>query len=92
MKIRVCLIFIFYVTGMSFSFGQNLILGAEKDNFYIELLKDKKIGVVVNQTSQVRGKHLVDFLISVRPIMGVFSKRPSKNQPVRKNCLSSEHE
>lgn len=64
MKIRVCLIFIFYVAGMSFSTGQNLILGAEKDNFYIELLKDKKIGVVVNQTSQVRGKHLVDFLLS----------------------------
>jgi len=64
MKARVCLVFIFLVGIISFSYAQNITVGAEKDNFYIDLLLNKKIGVVVNQTSIAHGQPLVDFLIS----------------------------
>jgi uncharacterized protein YbbC (DUF1343 family) len=64
MKARVCQIIIFLVGIISTGYAQNIIVGAEKDNFYIDLLLDKSIGVVVNHTSIAHGKHLVDFLIS----------------------------
>jgi uncharacterized protein YbbC (DUF1343 family) len=64
MKARVCYIFIFLVGILSVSHAQNIIVGAEKDNFYIDLLMNKQIGVVVNQTSIAHGKPLVKFLLS----------------------------
>lgn len=39
-------------------------VGAEQINSYIPLLKGKRVGVVVNQTSVVHHEHLVDFLLS----------------------------
>ena len=44
--------------------AQPVILGAERFEAYKNLLKGKKIGLVVNHTSMVPGNHLVDFLIS----------------------------
>jgi uncharacterized protein YbbC (DUF1343 family) len=41
----------------------NIIMGAEQVTSYLPMLKDKKIGLVVNQTSKVANKHLVDVLI-----------------------------
>ena len=38
-------------------------VGAERTGQYLSKLKGKKIGLVVNPTSGVRGKHLVDFLL-----------------------------
>ena len=64
MKARVCHIIIFLVGIISTSYAQNIIVGAEKDNFYIDLLLNKRIGVVVNQTSVAHGKPLVKFLLS----------------------------
>ncbi len=64
MKARVCHIIIFLVGIISTSYAQNIIVGAEKDNFYIDLLLNKRIGVVVNQTSIAHGKPLVKFLLS----------------------------
>ena len=64
MKARVCQIIIFLVGIISTGYAQNIIVGAEKDNFYIDLLIDKNIGVVVNHTSISHDQHLVDFLIS----------------------------
>ena len=64
MKARVCQIIIFLVGIITGSYAQNIIVGAEKDNFYIDLLLNKNIGVVVNHTSIAHGKHLVDFLLS----------------------------
>jgi uncharacterized protein YbbC (DUF1343 family) len=64
MKARVCQIIIFLVGVISTAYAQNIIIGAEKDNFYIDLLLNKNIGVVVNQTSIAHGKPLVKFLIS----------------------------
>jgi uncharacterized protein YbbC (DUF1343 family) len=64
MKVRVCQIIIFLTGIISTGYAQNIIVGAEKDNFYIDLLLNKNIGVVVNQTSIAHGKPLVEFLIS----------------------------
>lgn len=64
MKARVCQLIIFLVGIMSVSYAQNIIVGAEKDNFYIDLLLNKNIGVVVNHTSIAHGQHLVEFLLS----------------------------
>lgn len=41
-----------------------VIVGAENLDEYIELLKNKNVGLVVNHTSTIGETHLVDFLIS----------------------------
>ncbi|WP_286233941.1 exo-beta-N-acetylmuramidase NamZ family protein [Thalassotalea sediminis] len=46
------------------SHAQSIVVGAEQWALYQPLLKDKKVGLVVNQTSMVNGQHLVDFLLS----------------------------
>jgi uncharacterized protein YbbC (DUF1343 family) len=64
MKERFWLSFIFIVLlGWSIS-AQPVILGAERFEEYEDLLKNKRIGLVVNHTSRIREMHLVDFLIS----------------------------
>ena len=42
-----------------------LILGAERTEVYLPLLKDKKVALMVNQTSTIGTTHLVDSLISL---------------------------
>lgn len=42
---------------------QTLKVGAEQHSLYLELIKGKRVGLVVNQTSAVNGQHLVDFLL-----------------------------
>jgi uncharacterized protein YbbC (DUF1343 family) len=42
----------------------NIIVGAEQLSAYLPMLIDKKVGLVVNQTSQVAGEHLIDKLIA----------------------------
>ena len=52
----------------------NIILGAEKTESYLPLIKDKKIGVIGNQTSMIASAHLVDSLLSLNvEIVKVFS-------------------
>ncbi len=52
----------------------NIILGAEKTEIYLPLIKDKKIGVIGNQTSMITNTHLVDSLLSSGiEIVKVFS-------------------
>jgi uncharacterized protein YbbC (DUF1343 family) len=41
----------------------NIIVGAEQPEKYIPLLKGKRVGLVVNQSSEVQGEHLVDVLL-----------------------------
>ena len=44
---------------------QNKILtGAEQSGLYLSKLRNKKLALVVNQTSRIGDKHLVDFLLS----------------------------
>lgn len=48
-----------------YSVGENnkIIPGADQPEQYLTLVKNKKIGLVVNHTSQVGSVHLVDFLL-----------------------------
>lgn len=41
-----------------------IITGAERFSIYAPMLQDKRVGLIVNQTSVVGSEHLVDFLLS----------------------------
>jgi uncharacterized protein YbbC (DUF1343 family) len=43
--------------------SSNIVLGGERLTQYLPLLADKKVGLVVNQTSMVSKRHLLDVLI-----------------------------
>ena len=43
----------------------NIIVGAARFDAYLSLLKNKKVAMVVNQTSLVGTTHLVDTLLSL---------------------------
>ncbi len=48
------------------AFQSPVLPGAERPHLYLDLLKDKKVGIVANQTSiltQNRNKHVVDYLL-----------------------------
>lgn len=64
MKERICLLFIFFLVFTGVASGQRIIVGAERTELYQDLLKNKRIGLVVNQTSMVFDSHLADYLIS----------------------------
>ncbi|MDD2192199.1 MAG: hypothetical protein PHO12_06630 [Bacteroidales bacterium] len=65
-KIFFCFLFIMPM-GNVFSQGANddLRVGAECVDGYIDLLRGKKVGVVANQASLIGKRHLVDSLISL---------------------------
>jgi len=42
-----------------------LLVGAQRAALYLPLLKGKRVGLVVNQTSMVNNQHLVDYLLNV---------------------------
>lgn len=44
---------------------QSIITGAERLGVYVPKLDGKKVGLVVNHTSQIDGKHLVDSLLEL---------------------------
>lgn len=48
----------------SVSENRKIVTGAEQPEEYLFLLKDKKVGLVVNHTSMAGKDHLVDFLLS----------------------------
>lgn len=51
-----------------------IVVGAERLDEYLEILKEKKIGIVANQTSRVGETHLVDTLIGLNVnVISVFS-------------------
>lgn len=51
-----------------------IVVGAERTDRYLNELKGKKIGIIANHTSMVKGMHLVDSLISLGiDIVRVFS-------------------
>ncbi|MBS1934226.1 MAG: DUF1343 domain-containing protein [Bacteroidetes bacterium] len=61
MKIKFLLFFLF-ISATAFS-QKKIIPGAERTDVYIPMLKGKKVGVFVNQTSLVGNTHLVDTLL-----------------------------
>jgi uncharacterized protein YbbC (DUF1343 family) len=42
---------------------ETIVTGASQPEIYLDALKNKRVGLVVNQSSLVNGKHLVDFLL-----------------------------
>jgi uncharacterized protein YbbC (DUF1343 family) len=52
------------VNGITVNLNEKITVGAEQLEQYLPLLNGKRIGLVVNQTSMVAGKHLVDVLLS----------------------------
>jgi uncharacterized protein YbbC (DUF1343 family) len=46
------------------TFSNRVVVGAEQMDSYIPLLKNKKVALLVNQTSMVKGRHLVDTLLA----------------------------
>ncbi|MEG3766675.1 DUF1343 domain-containing protein [Alteromonas sp. 14N.309.X.WAT.G.H12] len=44
--------------------AQGLTLGAARTDLYLPLLKNKRVGMIVNQTSMVNQMHLVDYLLA----------------------------
>lgn len=45
-------------------FSKHVVCGAERLNTYLPLLKQKKVALLVNQTSLIKSTHLVDTLLS----------------------------
>jgi uncharacterized protein YbbC (DUF1343 family) len=59
---------------LSSNTNAQIIVGAEKMNEYLPLLKNKKVALVVNQTSMVKGSHLVDTLLKRKVnILNIFA-------------------
>lgn len=61
---RFFLFLIFILTLQTGLMAQTIKTGAEQPEQYIAKLEGKNVGLVVNQTSQVEGVHLVDFLLN----------------------------
>lgn len=66
-------VFVFFLTAALFTAcrseykaapADEIIIGAARSDIYLPLLRDKRVGLVVNQTSVVDSVHLVDFLLS----------------------------
>ena len=54
--------------------AQNIIVGANQTRTYLPLIKNKNVGVIANQTSNINETHLVDSLISLNiEIIKIFS-------------------
>lgn len=47
----------------STSTSKEIIMGAERFSAYVDDLKDKRVGLIINQTSMVQNEHLLDFLL-----------------------------
>ncbi len=60
MKTSLALLFLLFVSGVV----QAITVAADRSEQYLPLLKDKRVGVVVNHTSLVGERHLVDFLLA----------------------------
>ena len=43
-----------------------IIVGAEQARYYLPMLQNKRVGLVVNQTSMIGNNHLVDELINIK--------------------------
>jgi len=62
-----CLAMLFLILGFAFKGNASrnrIATGANQPYLYLPLLKGKKLGLVVNQTSRIGDQHLVDFLLS----------------------------
>lgn len=61
---RLIIILLLLVISSSAS-ASRVIVGAERTDVYLPLLKGKKVGILTNHTSVVGGRHLVDTLLAL---------------------------
>ena len=61
---KLCLLVLLLHTLIFFAQSKNVITGSERLEVYLPILKNKNIALVANQTSLVRGEHLVDVLLN----------------------------
>lgn len=62
--LRYCLLFLILgCTAQAQEYAQNVVVGAERMDVYLPMLKGKTVALLVNQTSRVGESHLVDALI-----------------------------
>ena len=61
--IKIFSLIILICTPLKYDFNK-VVIGAEKINFYIDLIKNKSVGLLVNHSSTVNNTHLIDTLIS----------------------------
>ena len=57
-----------FLLNINFSFKElnnEIIIGAERIDSYIHLIKDKSIGLLVNHTSTIKDIHLIDTLLDL---------------------------
>lgn len=59
------LLLIFAFSAMGQEYATDVVVGAEQTKEYMHILKGKRVGLLVNQTSQLKGMHLVDKLIEL---------------------------
>ena len=53
---------------------ESIVTGADQIGKFYPLIRDKKVGLVVNQTSRVGGRHLVDSLVEMEvDIISIFA-------------------
>ncbi|WP_347838729.1 DUF1343 domain-containing protein [uncultured Draconibacterium sp.] len=62
-RIFYVIVLCFFISGCSARKEKDIVVGAERSMLYLNLLGDKQIGLVVNNTSVVVGEHLVDYLL-----------------------------
>ena len=68
------LCFFFYLILFNFTISSTcaqgkLLCGADQPERYLPLLQNKKVALVVNQTSMIGNQHLVDFLVSKKVLI-----------------------
>lgn len=62
-RIIVLLVSLFLVLNCNSTGKRGIVVGAEQAELYLPLLKNKKVGLIVNNTSLAEGAHLVDYLL-----------------------------
>jgi uncharacterized protein YbbC (DUF1343 family) len=73
MSLRLFFLFLMFAT-TSGCFAQKPIVGAERTWEYIPKLRNKQVGLVVNQTSVIGKTHLVDSLMKLNiSIQSIFA-------------------
>lgn len=63
-KVLFILLLLQYCFVSAQKFSNKIIVGAEQTEEYLPLLENKKVALLVNQTSMVKSRHLVDTLLS----------------------------
>ena len=65
LKNRTCFLFFILIGNiLNAQFDENIIVGAERLDIYLNMVKNKNVGLVANQTSKIKNDHLVDVLLN----------------------------